>query len=487
MRRIEFLILTLTFIIGLILRLYRFDNPIADWHSWRQTDTSAVSRNFIKHGFDLLHPRFDDISNIASGKENPEGYRFVEFPIFNLFQAGFYSLIDSFKLEQWGRIVSILSSLISALFLYLLIEKNIGKTEGLFSSFFFLFLPFSVYYSRTILPDEMMVMASLVGMYFFDRWLSYDVNVRPKAEESHRVRLTMIYMLAIIFTALAFLLRPYGLFFALPMVYLAFRKFGFRFIFQWQMWLFAALSILPLVLWRMWMAQYPEGIPASGWLFNENNIRFKGAFFYWIFGERISKLILGYLGVALLILGLFKREGEKRYLLVMSFLVSSLLYLFVMAGGNVKHDYYQILIIPTVSIFLARGSTFLLSERENKLVSYIIIFSIILGMFAFSWYYVRDYFNVNNWTIVEAGQEADMILPAQAKVIAPAPIPGDTTFLYYTGRPGWPAFTRPIEELMQMGATHLVIASPTKNDFDGFGRKYQVVASSSSYLILKLQ
>jgi hypothetical protein len=47
------------------LRLYKINNPIADWHSWRQADTAAVARNFDKFGFDILHPRYDDISNIA--------------------------------------------------------------------------------------------------------------------------------------------------------------------------------------------------------------------------------------------------------------------------------------------------------------------------------------------------------------------------------------------------------------------------------------
>ena len=80
--------LALIFILALLLRLYKIDNPIADWHSWRQADTAAVSRNFLKYGFNPLYPRFDDLSSIPSGKENHQGWRFVEFPIFNLIHAG---------------------------------------------------------------------------------------------------------------------------------------------------------------------------------------------------------------------------------------------------------------------------------------------------------------------------------------------------------------------------------------------------------------
>ena len=108
------------------------------------------------------------------------------------------------------------------------------------------------------------------------------------------------------------------------------------------------------------MLQYPEGIPVSNWLFNGGDIRFKGAFFYWIFADRISRLILGYWGVAILIIGILscsvKDNIKKSGLFFYTFLISSLLYLFVIARGNVQHDYYQTLIIPTLSIFLGIGS-----------------------------------------------------------------------------------------------------------------------------------
>ena len=44
------------FINGVAVRLYKITSPIGDWHSWRQADTSAVTRNFVKYGSDLLHP-----------------------------------------------------------------------------------------------------------------------------------------------------------------------------------------------------------------------------------------------------------------------------------------------------------------------------------------------------------------------------------------------------------------------------------------------
>ncbi|HSA84095.1 MAG TPA: hypothetical protein VLF20_04380, partial [Patescibacteria group bacterium] len=144
-KKIIVLLLFLILLGGFILRLYRFDNPIADWHSWRQSETSMVSRNFAQNGFDLLHPRMDNISNVQSGFDNPNGYFFVEFPLYNAAQAGLFSLFGIFSIEQWGRLVSIFSSTLAALFLYLIVRRHSNDYIGLLSAFFYSFLPFNIY------------------------------------------------------------------------------------------------------------------------------------------------------------------------------------------------------------------------------------------------------------------------------------------------------------------------------------------------------
>ena len=83
MKKLDYFILSLILIIALLFRLYKINIPLADFHSWRQVDTAAVSRNFVKNGIDLFHPVYDDLSNVQSGIDNPLGYRMVEFPIYN--------------------------------------------------------------------------------------------------------------------------------------------------------------------------------------------------------------------------------------------------------------------------------------------------------------------------------------------------------------------------------------------------------------------
>lgn len=475
--------LVLLFVLGFVVRLYRFDGPVADWHSFRQSDTNAVSIIFAREGIDLLHPRYFDISNVQSGYENPKGYRMVEFPIYNAVQAGLFGTTGILTLEKWGRLISIFATLAGAWFVYLLTKKYANEVAGLFGAFFYLFLPFSIYYGRTILPDPSMAGSILAGTYFFDLWI--EKGIKKKAL---RKRHLTPFVLSIFFTALAFLLKPYALFFTLPIVYLAWRKFGVSVLRKWQVWLFAILCLIPLVLWRKWIGNFPEGIPASSWLFNGDGIRFRPSFFRWIFYERIMRLILGYVGAIFGLVGgirAIREIREKNGGFFLSFIISSFAYLIVIATGNVRHDYYQILIIPTVSIMAGLGAAYLVEHFKKNLFLQAQIYILVALTILLGWIQVKDYFNINDWGMVAAAEEANKILPINTTVIAP--YDGSTTFLNLTKRRGWPVFEKPIEDLIKMGAEYLVIANPTLNDFKGFGMKYSHVAESNDYLILKLK
>lgn len=470
--KFTFVLLLLIFASAFLVRTYRITNPIADWHSWRQTDTSAVSRIFAEKGFDILHPRYLDISNIQTGKNNPEGYRFVEFPLYNIAVAGLYKIVGLFPIEVWGRLITIFASLMSGLFLFLFTFKHFNKGTAYFSLLFYLFLPYSIYYGRVVLPDTSMVAATLGGIYFFDLYLNH------KSKKKY-----LFLLVSTLFTASSFLLKPYALIFALPQIILAWEKYRARVFLRAELWMHLILSVMPLVLWRVWIGNFPEGVPASAWLFNGNGIRFRPAFFRWIFYERLTKLIGGYVGVIFGITGVGAVLLVKKKLIALSFLAASLLYLFIFATGNVQHDYYQILIMPTVALFFAFGANFFW-QKKNRAYKVGVILLFVISIY-FSWQQVKDYFNINNIALVEAGKRADAILPKDAKVIAP--FDGDTTLLYYINRKGWPAFQDSIEKLIQLGATNMVIVNPSVNDFKGFGTEFKIVDSSSKYLILDLR
>lgn len=473
MKKISLIILFLIILFGFVARLYRFDNPISDWHSWRQADTSSVSREFIKQGFDILRPRYHDLSSIPSGgKDNPKGLRFVEFPIYNVFQAGLYLYFKKFTLEEWGRLVSILSQLISIVFLYLIVQKYRDTETGLLAAFFFSFLPFNIYYGRSILPGPLSVMALLSGIYFFDRWI-----------ESEKRWISFVLSCVSIISAV--LVSPFASFFILPIMYLVWNKYNLTFISRWPIILLAIATLFPFLMWRAWVFQYPEGVPLSNWLWNGNNIRFKGAFFQWIFAERIGRMLLGYWGLPLVVIGVVAKVKKEGWFFF-SFLIASLLFLTFFATGNVTHDYYQVFIVPTLAIFWSLGARWLLTRTSDVLNIYaakILVVVSTVFMLMFGWYVIRDYYTIQHLETVVAGMAVDALTPKDAKVIAA--YNGDTSFLYQTNRRGWPVFDRQTEEFIEAGASYLVFVNPTPEELH-FQEEFKTVKKTESYVIFDL-
>jgi hypothetical protein len=117
-RYFEYIILSILLLLGLLVRLYKINSPVADWHSWRQADTASVSRSFFEKGINFLYPTYQDISSIQTGIFNPNGYRMVELPIFNFVHVELYCLFGGLSFDSWGRMVSVVCSLISAVILF---------------------------------------------------------------------------------------------------------------------------------------------------------------------------------------------------------------------------------------------------------------------------------------------------------------------------------------------------------------------------------
>lgn len=466
-------------VLSVVLRTYHLQSPIADWHSWRQVDTAAVARNYVASGIDILHPRYDDLSNIQTGVENPQGYRMVEFPVYQAMAAWCTRTFHTVSVEVWLRIISIAASTMTGLALGMLLWRRCNAITGIIGAFLYAVLPYSVYYGRAILPDGIAISLAAGSILLFD----IGTDAKKKGN------MWLLTILSGIVAALAILVKPVAGFMLLPIAGILGdkKRIGNTVV---RGVVLSAIALLPFYFWRQWIAQYPEGIPVYMWLFNGNNIRFKGAWFYWLFAERIGKLILGYWGVVLLGSGLIAETKGKERWVSQLFGIGALLYMSILATGNVQHDYYQIIILPAIVIYCAKGLAWMAKvawERKGIRKLYVvgIALAVVGATLSFSWYTVRTYFWINRPEIIEAGNAAKQLIPAGAKVIAP--YNGDTTFLYQTGHAGWPiGFS--IDEKIRYGAQYYVTVSPTDNDLEtrDLAKKYTVLVRNDTFAIIDL-
>lgn len=446
----DILILSIILITATVFRLYKINTPLADLHSWRQADTAAVARNFIKYDFDLLKPRFDDLSSVASGLDNPQGYRMVEFPLYSGLFASLYKYLPSIPLEVYGRLTTIVFSLIIITIIYFLLLKESGQLAAIIGSLVYAIFPFFVFFSRVILPDTMALSMAFLSILFLYLFVPKKRNIKN----------TVFYILSAFFFALGLLIKPTVIFFYLVILYLFVKKYSSQVFKKLQFYLFFIISAVPFLWWRYYIISYPEGIPAVDTLITlvntyqgKQNIFFKPAFFRWVFFERINNIILGGYLTVFFILGVLSKSKNQ---FLFSILLSSLIYLFVFQGGNVQHEYYQILILPALAMFVGLGVNHLfVNHKQLRTLIFIslVTFSIFLFSFFFSFYRVRDYYNYSN-DLLSIAKIIKDLTGEKDKIITDTT--GDTTLLYLSQRRGAPATYRTLRELKSIGYAYFV-------------------------------
>ena len=475
------LLLTIIILLSFGLRLYKIDIPLADHHSWRQADTAAVARNFVKEGFDFFHPTIDNMAPLSLFSLGNEKRLFlVEPPIYQAIIFPFYKIFG--VKEAMARLISITFSLGAIVFLFLLVRRLTNQWIALLAAFFMGVLPYSVFYSRVILPESMMLFTTTGMFYYFIRWL-----------DQGGLRLGT---LAWLFIAWALLIKVFPLFLALPLLYLVYRKWGITFLKQKKLWIFALLAIIPFIFLRIWINQFPDGIPSFVWLFNEGGIRFRPAFFRWIFAERISKLILGYWGLPLLVLGLILKPFKKENLFFHFWFLSFLIYVCVFAAGNVTHDYYQIPFIPLAAIFLAKGSWWLLTAPRqyfSRFFSCLLLLVCVVFMLGFSLFEVKGFYLIQGGVDL-AGMAVDELTDKNALVLTGDS--NDATLLYNTNRYGWtggyasyfPNSKETIQRVKEMGGS--IYVTTKFDESSEFGQymlqNYSVLKKTDQYIIFSL-
>lgn len=212
--------------LALALRIYSIQSPIIGVASWRQSDTAAIARNFHENGYEFSYPQVDWGGDSA-------GYVETEFPVYQFAVALFYKIGG--VSESYGRSLSVILSLVSIYFLYLLVWKHTDKNTALWASLFFTILPHNILYSRMFMPESALIMSSVLGMYLFSQWLTSEK--------------WGYFILSSGFIALAFLLKIPTLYLGLPILYPAWLKFGRKVLSQWALWFYALLVLIPTGLW----------------------------------------------------------------------------------------------------------------------------------------------------------------------------------------------------------------------------------------------
>jgi len=479
---------------GLLLRLPSTNMPLLDRNSCRQTDTAAIARNFYKHGLNIFHPQVD-------WRGASEGYVESEFPIYPFLVAILYRVLGPNDLL--GRMVSLIFFIFSAVLLFRLTQKLWDDQTAVWAALFFMISPMNIHYSRTFMPTSMLVCCSIASIYYFSEWMD-------KEKWS-------LFFASALATTLAVLIKPPSLCLGLPLFYLALRKYKRSIFSEWRIGLFALLVLIPSFAWYYHARQLflethlTFGIWEGGYSKFGNPTYWLNPTFYKVMVFRIVNDILTLPGLVPAAIGFFlmlRKRNDVSFWWGLAFAVE----IFIVAEGHQTHDYYQMPLVPVLSIYVGQGMSSLwgkdllkgsfLSHRftTKSLLAALFILMAIAGLSK-----TREYLRYDPKRL-EFGQRIEQLTDADSLVIfggwrkgsqlqVKYP-PSDPIDFYFSHRKGWEISVDQwsislIDSLREQGARYFASYYPKgleiKEAFaQGMKQKYPLLEATDRWFIYSL-
>jgi 4-amino-4-deoxy-L-arabinose transferase-like glycosyltransferase len=475
-----YLILLLAF----ALRLYHIDSPVVGHHSWRQADTAAMARNYYENGYNFLYPQID------WGGNSP-GYLESEFPIYQFIVALCYKAFGF--TEFWGRFLSVIFSIITLYYLYKLVKSLIDEPAALWSCFFLALFPRYMFFSRTIIPDITMIMFLVLGVYFF-----------LQASASGKKHM---FLLSSIFISLAVLTKIYVLFIGLPLLYLAWLKFGKKLLSQWVLWVYSLVVLIPVGLWYYHAHQIGlrYGLTVGIWSYGTDkwgNWDIVTTLNFWneIIIVHLARYHFTYAGFIVFLIGLFIARKTREEKLFDYWLIATLVFFIIVAKGNYIHDYYQLPFLIPASVYIGK----VYSRHFNlNILKYKKAFLLTVSLIVFLFLSENNYYRLIKKEIkddksidrLELGETIKQVVNKNALIVVIDR--GDPTIHYLGHRKGWivhpdNADLALLSDRKSKGASYAVgLVSYFKSDLqkqalETLLKNYEAIFNNGRFFIIKL-
>lgn len=414
-------------LIAFLVRLYHITFPVLGWHSWRQSDTASVARNFFENGFNIFYPQVN-WGGIGAGFVESEFhiYPFIVSLLYAVFGVN----------DFWGRIVSAIFAVLTVYGIYLLARKYINESAALWSALIYAILPLNIYYGRAFMPESSLLMCSVYSIYFFSEWL-----------DKEKIK---YFVLTVIFTSLAILIKLPTLYIGLPLLFLAYQKYKAKSFLKPALWIFVALVILPVVLWYYHAHQLflNNGVSFGIWTFGSDkwgmfDLLLRPSFYSDLFLKSIAERHFTYPGFILLIIGLFIKRKSPTERLFDFWLLAVLIYFLIVAQGNLAQEYYQLPFALPAVVFIGKAfdkflpiGKFKESFSSNKLKSSFAVLCLVL-ILALSYLRVAHTMGGENPDSSVFKMANDIKQVTQKNDLIITVCDGNPVYLYHADRKGW--------------------------------------------------
>jgi hypothetical protein len=453
-------------LLGFALRTYKIDIPVTDQLPLPQAQTASTAKEYLKTGINIFNPKTNDL---AVNDQQQKKYSLKNVPFYSAFITVLEKYFPVVDIEFYGRFLSIIFFLLLAISMFFLVLQEEGKAAAFIALLFISFLPTSIFFTHTLLPDTMSI-----GLIFFSLFLLY------KSFFSQEKILWPLIPFSAIFLVLGLLIQTTNIFFIIPFIYLFIKRYEFRF-FK-TPWFYIFFGIVLIVFlsfeYAMNVNVKVDTIVAT----SESFLFFQLDYFRTLLLDRVLSQFLGSFGVVLFFIGIFKKPAKSYFFYTL--LLSCILHIIVFQKENIAFDYYAIAFIPVLSIFFGIGTYFVLAFRKQFSNIFIIIPTLIIIFFMTGYisykeaknYYSYDSYTVTISTILDS-------LTSENDTIA-TDTNGDSSLLYLLNRSGL-STVQNRKDIEKYNVNYLVTFN--KEKADEFKTTYQTIFESDKVYMFKIQ
>ncbi|MBF0280694.1 MAG: glycosyltransferase family 39 protein [SAR324 cluster bacterium] len=329
----------LLFLVLFMLRLFHINAPMVDHHSWNQVSAASMAKHLYHDWSTFFRPSVD----LYPSLESTSTVYAQEMPLYHVPIALSYYL---FGISEWpGRLVSIVYGMIGLWYWFLLSRRLFGDKLAILSVLLAGLSPLNWYYHQSIMTDNSMVTAMIIGFYYFYLWLEEN-----KTEK--------YFWYSLLWTALGGLFKAYALVIGVGYFLLILFRKEYSLLKSPKLYFFGILAWLPSILWIYHVQGLGEGRSEFS---NVNSILHPELLWSWKFYQRIffarliDQLLTPWIAIFCMI-GIHQcRISEKKFHPLLAWLGTCLIYLIIVQRGNYVHDYYQLIFVPGLTLFAAIG------------------------------------------------------------------------------------------------------------------------------------
>ncbi|KXK00893.1 MAG: hypothetical protein UZ17_ACD001001946 [Acidobacteria bacterium OLB17] len=369
-------ILAALFAAAALVRVIDAFRPL-DRASWRESDIGSISRNFTREGMNPFYPRID-------WRGNGPGFAEMELPLYPWTIAVAYELFGFH--DETGRIISMLLSLGVLAFFWFLARDTLEPNEAVAAFAFFAFNPLIFEVSTAVQPEGLTMFAYIAAVYFFARWTRTD-------------RTSGLFAAAV-FTSLSVLAKATSIHIGLLFAVLWLKKEGRAAFRNWRTYAFAAIALIPGIIWyahakNLWLT-YGNSLGVS------NEYHWIGLDFftnpYFINGILSNEIEWVWAGVGVIVAiaaVIFARRENAVSFSLMWF--ASVLAFLVIAARTTADDwanYYHVFAVGPASLLIGIGAGRAISifaERDRRvLMRFVVPVAIVIISLAAFFYDLRS-------------------------------------------------------------------------------------------------